>query len=305
MISRPPFLHKGSVVGIISTARKVTRKEIQPAIDRLIAEGFGYVLGTHLFEHHYQFSGTDAQRAQDLQMMLDNPKINAIWCARGGYGTTRILDGIFWKKFRRNPKWIIGYSDITILLSEANRNHIQAIHGPMAVSILNQEQEENLSLLFQLLKGRQKVNYTIAEKLIHPLNRLGKCTGTLVGGNLSLIVHSIGTKSEPDFRNAILLLEDIDEYLYHIDRMMWQLKRSGRLKLLAGMIIGGFTDMKDNTIKFGYQAAEIIATAAAEYHFPILFNFPAGHEKQNYPLILGASYHLTVSKSEAILSEIL
>ncbi|MCZ2357221.1 MAG: LD-carboxypeptidase [Bacteroidia bacterium] len=301
MIQRPPILYKGSTIGIIATARKVTPKEIQPALDRIIAEGFTYVLGNHLYDSEHQFSGTDEQRTLDLQMMLDNPKINAIWCARGGYGTTRILDKIHWKKFRRNPKWIIGYSDITVLLAEANRNNAQSIHGPMAVSLLNPGQEENLSLLFQILKGRQRIHYTIEQQ--HTRNRLGSCKGHLIGGNLSLLVHSIGTKSEPDFRNAILFIEDIDEYLYHIDRMMWQLKRSEKLKSLSGMIIGSFTDMKDNPVKFGHNAAEIIASTVAEYQFPVLFNFPAGHETANVPLIMGGSYTLNILENSASLTE--
>ncbi len=291
----PPYLQAGSKIGIVATARKITLEELQPAVDVLASWGYEVVFGKNLFQASNQFSGTDEQRAQDLQQMLDDETIHAVIVARGGYGSVRIIDQIDFALFQQQPKWVIGYSDITVL-----HNHIQQItgiptvHASMPINFPAQQNSgEALSTLRKMLQG-EKMQYTFAP---HALNKQGAANGILVGGNLSVLYSLLGSVSFPDTDGKILFLEDLDEYLYHIDRMVVGLKRAGVLSNLAGLVVGGMSDMKDNTAPFGKTAEEIIVEAVREYGYPVCFNFPAGHITDNRALKIGAIHSLSVNSA--------
>ncbi len=292
---RPDYLKTGDTVVIVSTARKVSKAEVKSAIDLLSSWGLNVQSGKNLFKYQNQFAGTDEERSADLQRAL-NSKAKAILFARGGYGTVRIIDSIDWKRFVKNPKWLIGFSDLTILHSHVHRHcNIQTLHGPMALNISNLS-ASCLNVYKETLFG-SALRYSSSKQQPHleKLNRKGKAKGRLIGGNLSLIYSTLGSPSDVDTEGKILFLEDLDEYLYHIDRMMMNLKRNGKLKNLAGLIVGGMTEMKDNPIPFGKTAEEIIHDAVAEYSYPVVFGFPSGHIPNNYPLILGSEATLNVS----------
>ncbi len=292
---RPDYLKTGDTVVIVSTARKVSKAEVKSAIDLLSSWGLNVQTGKNLFKYQNQFAGTDEERSADLQRAL-NSKAKAILFARGGYGTVRIIDSIDWKRFVKNPKWLIGFSDLTILHSHVHRHcNIQTLHGPMALNISNLS-ASCLNVYKETLFG-SALRYSSSKQQPHleKLNRKGKAKGRLIGGNLSLIYSILGSPSDVDTEGKILFLEDLDEYLYHIDRMMMNLKRNGKLKNLAGLIVGGMTEMKDNPIPFGKTAEEIIHDAVAEYSYPVVFGFPSGHIPNNYPLILGSEATLNVS----------
>ena len=288
-MQQPSFLKKVDKIGIIAPARKISREEIQPAIDIFTAWGLEVVLSKNLFNADNQFSGTDNERADDLQTMLDDNSIKAIISARGGYGTVRVIDKIDFTNFRKNPKWIIGYSDITVLHAHVNNFGIETLHATMPINFTkNAEATETLR---KALFGEQ-VTYEVES---HLLNRKGEAEAELIGGNLSLIYGLTGSVSDIDTKGKILFIEDLDEYLYHVDRMMLNLKRSGKLNHLAGLVIGGMTDMKDNTIPFGKTAEEIIIEAVKEYDYPVCFNFPAGHVEKNLSLYFGRKIRLKVA----------
>ena len=285
---QPSFLKKGDKIGIIACARKISLTEIQPAIDILNAWGLEVVLSKNLFKTDNQFSGSDDERAEDLQMMLDDDSIKAVISARGGYGTMRIIDKIDFTHFKKHPKWIIGYSDITVLHSHLNNFGIETIHATMPINFMkNREATETLR---KALFG-EKLKYIIES---HPLNRRGNTEAKLIGGNLSLLYALTGSISDIDTKGKILFIEDLDEYLYHVDRMMLNLKRSGKLEHLAGLVVGGMVDMKDNAIPFGKTAEEIILDAVKEYNYPVCFNFPAGHIDRNLALFLGRKAKLKI-----------
>jgi muramoyltetrapeptide carboxypeptidase len=247
------------------------------------------------------FAGTDEERLADLQQMMDDTDVQAVLCARGGYGLGRIIDRISFKKFRRHPKWIIGYSDITVLHAHLyGRYKIASMHAPMAAAF-NDDKGTNdfVQSLRRALEGK-KSRYGCAS---HEFNHKGKATGELVGGNLTLVVNMIGTLSDIKTKDRILFLEDTGEYLYNIDRMMWQLKRSGKLNKLAGLLIGGFTGNKDTERPYGKTAYEIIHEIVKEYDYPISFNFPVSHEKENLALKSGVEHSLTVTGSRVTLQE--
>lgn len=265
------------------------------AADTLQSWGLDVKYGKNLFKGDRQFAGTDEERRADFQSAL-NSKSAAILFARGGYGTVRIIDRIDWKRFQKNPKWLIGFSDITAIHSHSNKIvEVETLHAPMGLT-LSKVNTNCLSVIKDALFG-QRLRYTVSKQAaaMEKLNRAGSARGQLVGGNLSMLHTLSGTPSDIDCSGKILFLEDLDEYLYHIDRMMMQLKRSGKLASLAGLVIGGMTDMKDNDIPFGKTAEEIIAEAVAEYNYPVFFGFPAGHIPNNYPLIFGRDVTLKVS----------
>lgn len=288
-MQQPPFLKKGDKIGIIAPARKISKEEIQSAIDIFNAWGLEVVLSKNLFNADNQFSGTENERAEALQIMLNDDSISAIISARGGYGTIRIIDKIDFKNFKKHPKWIIGYSDITVLHSHINNFGIETLHATMPINFT--KNEEATETLRKALFGEQ-LNYQFES---HPLNRKGEAEAELIGGNLSLIYALTGSVSDIYTKGKILFIEDLDEYLYHIDRMMLNLKRSGKLDHLAGLIIGGMTDMKDNTIPFGKTAEEIIIDAVKEYDYPVCFNFPGGHVEKNLALYFGRKVKLNVA----------
>ncbi|MES2560228.1 MAG: LD-carboxypeptidase [Bacteroidota bacterium] len=292
-MKKPPYLKSGDTIAITATARKVSIEELQPSIDLFKSWGLNVKLAEGIFETDNQFAGNDSIRAHALQLLLDDENVQAIICARGGYGTVRLIDQLDFTTFAQEPKWIIGFSDVTVLHSHIfSHLHIPTIHAAMPITMQahNNDDESNVSLR-DMLFGKS-ISYTFPS---HPFNRTGKATGKLIGGNLSVLFSLMGSPSDIDTAGCILFLEDLDEYLYHIDRMMVNLKRTGKLKNLAGIVIGGMSDMRDNTIPFGKTALETIAEHVAEYTYPVAYGFPGGHERKNLALIFGTDYTLTVS----------
>ena len=294
---RPNYLQKGDTVAIVSTARKVSKKELIPALVILKNWKLNVVIGTSIEAEEHQFAGNDNLRASDFQEMLDNHKIKAIWCARGGYGSIRMIDLLDFSNFKNNPKWIIGYSDVTVLHSHLHQLGFETLHAQMPVSI-----ETKTAACVQSLKNSlfgNNTNITIPSEVS---NVTGNAKGLLVGGNLSILYSLCGSSSSISTKGKILFIEDLDEYLYHIDRMLQNLKRNGMLDQLEGLIIGGMTQMHDNDIPFGQSVEEIILSICDDYNYPIVFNFPAGHIKDNRALILGRNAELIISKTETILT---
>ena len=291
-MEKPASLKKGDKVVILSTARKISEEEVWPAIEVLNKWGLIVVLGKNLYEEEDQFAGSSVQRTTDLQQALDDNGIKAIFCARGGYGTVKIIDSLDFSKFKKSPKWIVGYSDVTVLHNHINQNHqIQTLHATMPINF-SSNTDESLSCLRTALFG-EELGY---EFDTNELNRDGVGEGLLVGGNLSIVYSLTGTNSQIDTAGKILFIEDLDEYLYHIDRMMMNLKRAGILENLAGLIVGGMSDMNDNAIAYGKTAKEIIFDAVAAYEYPICFDFPAGHIDDNRTLIMGERVELKVQE---------
>ncbi|TRW22766.1 LD-carboxypeptidase [Flavobacterium zepuense] len=286
----PPYLTKGDTVGILATARKIDKETIDPAIKLLKSWGLNVVVGKTVGLDNNQLAGQDWQRATDFQEMLDNPAISAIWCAKGGYGTVRMIDRIDFTKFKKKPKWFIGFSDATVLHSHINNMDIATLHGIMAISAAHATPDA-VETFRKSLFG-EKLAYNIPA---HKFNKPGKATGELVGGNLSVLYSIVGSRSEVDYKGKILFIEDLDEYLYHIDRMMMNLERNGYFKNVKGIIIGGMTKMRDNDIPWGHDALEIIQDITKEYNIPICFNFPAGHIQDNRALIFGKEITLDVT----------
>jgi len=292
-MEKPSYLKKGDKVIIVSTARKISEEEIVPAVEVLNKWGLIVVLGSNLYGENNQFSGTTEERKNDLQKALDDEMVKAVFCARGGYGTVKIIDELDFSRFIKHPKWVVGYSDVTVLHNHINQNfNIQTLHATMPINFPTNT-EDSLESLHEALFG-EVLNFEFNN---NDLNITGKTEGVLVGGNLSIIYSLTGTKSQLDTKGKILFLEDLDEYLYHIDRMMMNLKRSGMLKSLAGLIIGGMSDMNDNAIPYGKTANEIIKDAVSEYDYPVCFDFPAGHLTDNRALIMGENVKLDVDES--------
>lgn len=292
----PSYLKKGDTVAIVCTARKFSATEAAPAIAVLEAWGLHVKLGTTIGLDNFQLGGSDQERIADFQTQLDDPEVKAIWCARGGYGTVRIIDHINFEGFIESPKWVIGFSDVTVLHSHIHNLGVETLHAIMAFSVVNTTQSSIDSLKQQLFG--EKVRYEIAT-VSH--NRKGNATAVLVGGNLSILYSVLGSDSAIDTRDKILFIEDLDEYLYHIDRMLYNLDRNGLLKNLKGLIVGGMTDMKDNAIPFGLDAKEIILESAKNYNFPICFDFPTGHLKENLALKLGHQVKFVVDDEKTSL----
>lgn len=287
----PPFLKAGDKIAIVSPARCISFEEVYPAMKILQHWGLEVVLGTHVFSKSDQFAGTDEQRIHDLQQMLDDTSIRAILCSRGGYGTVRTIDRLDLRGFAQNPKWIIGYSDITVLHSHIQLHFgIETLHATMPVNMKEDAPVENLESLRNVLFGT-RISYALPRA---PLNRTGTGEGPLTGGNLSILYSLTGSASEPETAGKVLFLEDVDEYLYHIDRMMMALKRAGKLDKLQGLIVGGMDRMNDNAVPFGKTANEIISEAVKEYGYPVCFSFPAGHGAKNLALIMGRRVKLKV-----------
>jgi muramoyltetrapeptide carboxypeptidase len=285
----PPYLKKGDKIGIAATARKVSMDELEPAIAAFKSWGLEVVPGKNVFQSQDQFAGTDRERAEDLQTMLDDPSIKAIIGARGGYGTLRIIDQLNFDELKKHPKWMIGFSDITVLHAHIHNLGIETLHAKMLINFT--KDEASSATLKQALFGELRQHETPP----HVLNRKGTAEGELVGGNLSLLYAIAGSVSDLDTRGKILFIEDLDEYLYHVDRMMMNLKRSGKLDALAGLVVGGMSDMKDNKIPFGKNAEEIILDAVKEFDYPVCFQFPAGHVDTNLALYFGRKVRLEVS----------
>ncbi len=290
---RPAYLKKGDKIAIVSPARSITFEEVHPAIRFFQRYDLEVVLGSYIFSRQHQFAGSDEQRCRDFQHMLDDRKIRAIICSRGGYGTLRIIDNLDFTGFREHPKWIVGFSDTTVLHAHIQRQlGTETLHAAMPVNFRGEHRDETKETLVNALFGK-RICYSYPRPF---LSRDGQAEGELTGGNLSILHSLMGSASEPDTAGKILFLEDVDEYLYHIDRMMMTMKRAGKLDHLKGLIVGGMTGMNDNPIPFGKNANEIIADAVKEYPFPVCFNFPAGHLDTNLALIMGRKVSLTVGQ---------
>jgi muramoyltetrapeptide carboxypeptidase len=294
----PPYLKPGDKIAIVATARKVSPAEMDVAFNTLRSWGLQVVTGPHLFGEKNQYSGTDEERTSDLQMMLDDTDIKAIICARGGYGTVRIIDQLNFRTFEQHPKWIVGYSDITVLHSHIQTQFgIETLHATMPINFPDQGTEAATESLRKALFG-ETLEYNIDAQ---PLNKPGNVSGVLTGGNLSILYSLTGSASDIQTRDKVLFIEDLDEYLYHVDRMMVNLKRSGKLAGIKGLIVGGLSKMNDNTVPFGKQAEEIIAEYALEAGIPVCFNFPAGHIADNRALIMGREVQLDIDKQSVSL----
>lgn len=302
MIKVPQYLQKGDTIALVCPAGFMPVEKLSECI-RVLNENWGFTtkVGTTIGRQYHYFSGTDEERIEDFQHMLDDDNVKAILCARGGYGLSRIIDKIDFTRFTENPKWIIGFSDVTILHSHIYRNYnISTLHGPMANAFNGDGfKNEFVHSLRYALEGR-KIKYQAKQ---HEFNRKGEGIGELVGGNLALLAHLVGTHSDIKTKGRILFIEDVGEYLYNIDRMMYQLKRSNKLDKLAGLIVGGFNDIKDTENPFGQTAYEIIRDAVAEYDYPVCFDFPVSHGKENYALKIGVGYKLKVGKNKVMLEE--
>jgi muramoyltetrapeptide carboxypeptidase len=305
----PHYLKAGDTIGITSPAGYITEKEIQPAIQQIENWGFKVKIGSSIGKRDFTFGGTDAERIADFQQLIDDPTVKGILCARGGYGFVRIIDQLDFSKMKTHPKWMIGFSDITVLHCHLNRNFgIASIHSKMCNSFPDDWtkaepiQIETILSIRDALKGIT-MKYTAPA---HAKNRLGTASGTLVGGNLKTLESIAGSKSDLRTTNKILFVEDTGEYLYSIDRMFWNLKRSGKLDHLAGLIVGGFKikPSEDPAEEFGKNLYEIVMEKIPDCNYPVCFDFPVGHQKNNYAMKCGVKHKLSVSKTGTLLQEL-
>lgn len=285
----PPFLQKGDKIAMVSVAGKVNREPVEKAKKLLEDESFVVEIGNHAFDSYHQFAGADGDRAGDMQKALDDPEVKAIFFTRGGYGSVRTFMLLDWSGFHRRPKWLVGFSDITVFHAYLSQNGVASVHGVMS-SFFFEDGVRTISFdqLLRLLKGNS-LKYEIDS---NKLNIVGKCRGELVGGNLSILVSLRGTPLDRPLDGKVLFIEDILEFDYHIDRMMMNLKFGGVLANLAGLIVGYFTETKPSGTPFGKSDLEIIRDAVADYDYPVVFGFPAGHELPNYPLLMGSEIYV-------------
>ena len=300
----PNTLQKGDTIAIVSTARKLKKEELQPALKILESWGLKAVLGKTIGAEENQFAGNEELRAEDFQQMLDNPNIKAIWCARGGYGTVKMIDMLDFSAFQKDSKWIIGYSDVTVLHSHIHNLGIETLHAQMCLDIENKTEEARESIRKVLFEQEYSIAFNVNtyNKTFQQKHQLSSIQSKIVGGNLSVLYSLCGSSSAINTDGKILFIEDLDEYLYHIDRMMMNLKRNGVFKNLKALIVGGMTDMHDNRIPFGKTAEEIILDAVKDYNYPVFFNFPAGHIKDNQALIFGREVKLISENDQVILN---
>ncbi|GAA3587569.1 LD-carboxypeptidase [Flavivirga amylovorans] len=296
---QPPYLKAGDTVAIVapSGVLKNRTKEVQQAKALLKSWGLHAVVGKHVFSQANHFAGTDDERCEDFQNALDDPKISAIWCARGGYGTVRILDKLDYTKFKQNPKWLIGYSDITALHNQVHNVGVQSIHAMMCTSLQDDlgSIKETLSTFKDAIFGKS-LSYTLEGS---KYNKTGHVLAPVVGGNLTMLHTMLGSKTSIDTTGKILFIEEIGEYKYHIDRMLQSLKRAGYFKNCKGVIVGDMTKLRKNTTLWGASIEQLILDALSDYNFPIVFNMPAGHEKDNRAMILGKTIKLTIGKERS------
>jgi muramoyltetrapeptide carboxypeptidase len=295
----PDYLTGGDRVAVVAPARSVTVGQVEPFIRILAGWGLDVVTGPHLYSVYHQFAGTDNERASDFQMMLDDPSVKAIFCARGGYGTVRIIDRLDFTAFALQPKWITGFSDVTVFHSHIHRHcGIETLHATMPYSLTQGAIDPaSFESLRKALFGSE-LSYEVDA---HTLNRQGQGQGMITGGNLSMLYSLTGTPSDIDTHGKILVIEDVDEYLYHIDRMMMNLKRSGKLDHLSGLVVGGMTGMNDNIVPFGKTAYHIIAEVVASFRYPVCYGFPCGHTPKNLALVFGRQVTLDVGEKVHLL----
>ncbi len=295
----PRFINEGATIGIVAPAGKIEAEVIGFSKEFLYKQGFRVVTGEHLLSSYHQFAGSDRQRIADMQHILNSTDVDVVMCARGGYGTNRIIKNLDFTHFLQNPKWIVGFSDITVLHSKLQNNlGVASVHGPMPKNFSGRSAgDEDLTNLFNILKGILPT-YEIPA---HPLNRKGSAEGELIGGNLSVLYSLRGTSLDFDPHEKILFIEDVGEKLYHLDRMMINLNNGGVLKHLRGLIVGEFSEMIDSDIPYGSNPYEIINDAVKEYDYPVLFDFPAGHGEVNQPLVFGKRVSLNITQQKGVL----
>lgn len=300
-MQQPAYLSKGDSVIIISTARKISRNEVQPAVELLESWGLKAKVGKHLFEQHHQFAGTHKQRLEDLQLALDDPECKAIICARGGYGTVQLIDGVDFSSFKENPKWLVGYSDVTVLHNHINQNFgIETLHAIMPINFPKSgNNAATLSLKKALFGESLEYSFSMEDGSITSSENI---SAPVVGGNLSILYSLCGSPSQINPAGKFLFFEDLDEYLYHIDRMMMNLKRNGLFENCKGVLVGGLSDMNDNAIPYGLSAKEIILENTKELGIPIIFGVPAGHIAENLALIMNRNVTLSYEGSKASLT---
>lgn len=304
----PPVLKAGDVIGITAPAGYITTEEIRSAVQKMESWGYKIKIGETINKRDFTFGGTDEERAKDLQQMLDDPKIKAIMCARGGYGVVRIIDKLNWEKFKAKPKWIIGFSDATVFHSHLNKNFgIASIHSKMCNSfpddwsLAEPIQIETIESIQLALSGK-KMKYTVTP---NPKNKLGTAEGVLIGGNLKMLETLAGTRSDINTAAKILFVEDTGEYMYNVDRMFWNLKRTGKLSQLKGLIIGGFKiKVDEDSDDFGRTLQDVVLEKVKNYRYPVCFDFPVGHQKNNYALKCGVKHQLSISPDNVTLKEI-
>ncbi len=296
-MTTPPSLKKNALIAIVAPAGKIDPILIEQAEYHLEKKGFRVTIGKHTKGSYFKYSGTDAQRLHDFQEMINRPDVDAILCARGGYGSIRIIDQLDFSSFINNPKWLIGFSDITVFHAcLQNKLNIASIHGPMTKDFNSQSPNlQAVDTLLDILEG-QDPEYVINP---HPLNHNGKAKGKLIGGNLSILQAMRGTPYDIKPEGSILFIEDLAEYLYHLDRMMLNLKIGGILSKISGLVVGQFSEMQDNDDPFGQDSYNIIKEAVAEYNYPVMFNFPSGHTDINFPLIFGKEVEIEVTSEFA------
>ena len=296
---KPKYLTKGDTIAIVAPSGVLKNYDnyINKAKELLKSWGLNVIVGKNVFNDDGHFAGTDNERTLDFQNALDDKSIKGIWCARGGYGAVRVIDNLNFEKYKLEPKWIIGYSDITAIHNELHILNSESIHAIMCKSLneLDIDNSESVSLLKKTLFG-ENISYKIKT---NSYNIEGSTSGKLVGGNLTLLHCMLGSKSSINTEGKILFIEDLGEYLYHIDRMLYSLKRAGYFDNLNGLIVGDFTDLRKNTTPFGRNLKELILEIVSDYNIPVLFDFPAGHGKENFPLILGREIELIVEKEDS------
>ena len=293
----PPALQSGDLVYLCAPAKAIEESYILAAEKWLTHIGLRSIRSKNLTGRHHYFSGSAHERLADLQEGIDHPEVKAIWCARGGYGSVQLVDSLQWASFIREPKWLIGFSDICVLHHQIQSVGIQSMHATMALNI-EKNSAASKTRLKELLFG-EKTPFAIAP---HRQNKFGKASGVLIGGNLSIIYSMLATPERYDFNGAILFIEDLAEHLYHIDRMLYALRKNGALAQISGLIIGGLTDLEDTDIPFGKSVEELILAHFDYRKIPICFDFPAGHIDDNQALLLGAKVELEVSERQCLLS---
>jgi muramoyltetrapeptide carboxypeptidase len=291
---QPPLLKKGDTVAIVATARKHLDDDLTEAKQLLESWGLKVHLGTSIGIEHHQLAGTDLERATDFQNQCENPEIKAIWCVRGGYGTVRMIDLVDFSVLQKKPKWLIGFSDVTVLHAQLLKLNMQSIHGFMAFNTPTASENAKKTLRQALMENT--LEYQIPS---HSMNRMGVSQGILVGGNLSVLYSLLGSKTAVDFQDKILFIEDLDEYLYHMDRMLINLKRGGVFAKIKGLIVGGMTQMRDSNIPWGKEILEVIQEHISDYAFPVVYDFPSGHIPDNRALIIGREVHVEVDASKS------
>lgn len=295
---QPPYLKAGDTVAIVAPSGilKNREREVQQAIDLLKSWKLNVIVGKHVFSKSNHFAGTDDERCEDLQKAMDDPKISAIWCARGGYGTVRILDKLDYSKFKKHPKWLIGYSDITALHNQFHNEGFESIHALMCVSLTKDLNDVKSAIdTFKAALFGNPTSYTLEGSTY---NRVGDTSGQLVGGNLTILHTMLGSKESINTDGKILFIEEIGEYKYHIDRMLQSMKRAGYFDNLNGLIVGDMSKLRKNTTLWGTSVEQLILDALKDYDFPIAFNMPAGHEKDNRALVFGKVVELKVEKTK-------